>query len=128
MINTADVQHYAGIILAMIKEDQATGQVPGGVSSWDELDETVDANDYYRRASLPSGSPEAEGLRTAVNDEVIRLLISDQGGPWGVTWMHPDGHEVNISRTIGYATRAQAETVGREYVAEHGGAYHLYGG
>jgi hypothetical protein len=128
MINAADVQHYAGVILDMIKEDQVTGQVPGSVSSWDELDETVDANDYYRRASLPSGTPDAEGLRSAVNDEVIRRLTSDQGGGWGVTWMHPDGHEVNISRTIGYATRAQAEAVGREYAAEHGGAYQLYGG
>ena len=88
----------------------------------------MDANDYYRRASLPVGSPEAADLRTAVNDEVIRRLTRDQGGSWGVTWMHPDGHEVNISRTIGYATRAQAEAVGREYVAEHSGGYQLYGG
>ena len=128
MSEATDVHHYADIILTMIQEDQATGQVPGNVSTWDEIDETVDANDYYRRASLPVGSAEAADLRAAVNDEVIRRLTSDQGGSWGVTWMHPDGHEVNISRTIGYATRAQAEAVGREYAAEHGGGYQLYGG
>ncbi len=128
MSEATDVHHYADIILTMIQEDQATGQVPGNVSTWDEIDETVDANDYYRRASLPVGSAEAAGLRAAVNDEVIRRLTTDQGGSWGVTWTHRDGHEVNISRTIGYATRAQAEAVGREYAAEHGGGYHLYGG
>jgi len=30
---------------------------------------------------------------------------------------HPDGHALDISRTIGYATRAEAETVGQEYLA-----------
>ena len=128
MSNAADVQHYAEVILAMIKEDQATGQVPGTVSTWDEIDETVDANDYYRRAGLPSGTQEAAALHEAVSDEVIRRLAGQQGGPWGVVWTHPDGHEVNISRTIGYASGDQAEAVGREYAAEHGGAYHLYGG
>jgi hypothetical protein len=79
MANIEDVRQYADIILAMIKEDQDTGQVPRGVCSWDELDETVDAADYYRLARLPSGTPEAAELRNAVNDEVGRRLAEAQG-------------------------------------------------
>ena len=33
-----DVQRYADIIMAMIKEDQDSGQVPQDAASWDELD------------------------------------------------------------------------------------------
>jgi len=128
MIITADVQRYADAIMAMIKEDQETGQLPHDVSSWDEIDDAVDENDYYRRAELPSGSAEATELRDAVSDEITRRLSRAEGGPWSVTWAHPDGHEVNISRTAGYATRAEAETVGSEYQAEHGGSYQVQGG
>jgi hypothetical protein len=74
MINTADVQRYADTIMAMIKEDQDSGQVPRGVCSWDELDDSVDAEDYYRVARMPSGNAEAHELRIAVNDEVGRRL------------------------------------------------------
>ncbi len=128
MIITADVQRYADAIMAMIKEDQETGQLPHDVSSWDEIDDTVDENDYYRRAELPSGSAEATELRDAVNDEITRRLSRAEGGPWSITWVHPDGHEVSISRTAGYATRAEAETVGSDYQAEHGGSYQVQGG
>lgn len=64
------MQRYADTIMAMIKEDQDTGQVPRNVCSWDELDESVDAGDYYRLARMPSGTREAIGLRNGVNEEV----------------------------------------------------------
>jgi len=125
MITTADVQRYADAIMLMIKEDQETGQVPHDVSSWDEIDDTVDENDYCRRAGLPSGSPEATELRNAVTGEITRRLSRAEGGPWAVTWIHPDGHEVNIGRTAGYATRSEADAVGSDYQAEHGGSYQV---
>jgi len=53
--DTEDVQRYADVIMAMIKQDQDTGQVPRDVCSWDELDDSVDAGDY-----LPAG-PDAIG-------------------------------------------------------------------
>jgi len=71
MTFTQDVQRYADAIMAMIKEDQDTGQVPRDVCSWDELDDTVDVGDYYRLAQIPPGS---DGLRDAVTDEVARRL------------------------------------------------------
>jgi len=78
MTFTQDVQHYADAIMAMIKEDQDTGQVPRDVCSWDELDDTVDVGDYYRLAQLPAGTPAAAELREAVDDEVARRLASAQ--------------------------------------------------
>ena len=128
MTNTEDVQRYADAIMTMIKEDQDSGQVPGDVSSWDEIDDSVDAYDYYRQAEMPSGTHEATDLRNAVNDEISRRLIGSQGGPWGVTWTHPDGHALNVSRTLGYATRAEAEAVGKGYLTEHGGTYRVHAG
>jgi hypothetical protein len=80
MTFTEDVQHYADAIVAMIKEDQDTGQVPRDVCSWDELDDTVDAGDYYRLAHLPTGTPAAAELRDAVTEEVARRLASAQAG------------------------------------------------
>jgi len=76
MTFTEDIQRYADAIMAMIKEDQDTGQVPRDVCSWDELDDTVDVGDYYRLAHLPTGTPAAVQLRDAVNDEVARRLAS----------------------------------------------------
>jgi len=81
MINTADVRRYADAIMAMIKEDQDSGQVPRGVCSWDELDDSVDAEDYYRLARMPSGTGEAHELRIAVDDEVGRRLAGAGDGP-----------------------------------------------
>jgi hypothetical protein len=78
MAKAEDVRRYADTIMAMIKEDQDTGQVPRSVCSWDELDETVDAADYYRLACLPSGTQEAAELRNAVDAEVGRRL-ADRG-------------------------------------------------
>jgi hypothetical protein len=128
MTTTENVQRYADAIMAMIKEDQDSGQVPRDVSSWDELDASVDTNDYYRQARMPSGIREASDLRNAVNDEVERRLTAAQGGAWRVTWTRPDGYAVDIGRTVGYGTRAEAEAVGDEYLTEHGGAYHVHGG
>jgi hypothetical protein len=33
---------------------------------------------------------------------------------------------LNIGRKVGYATRAEAEAVGKRYRAEHGGKYHVH--
>jgi hypothetical protein len=74
MTDNQDVQRYADALMALIKQDQDTGQVPRGVCSWDELDESVDAEDYYRLVQLPSGTQEARDLRDAVNEEVSRRL------------------------------------------------------
>ena len=127
MTNTEDVRRYADAILAMIKEDQDNGQVPRSVATWDELDDSVDTDDYYRQAQMPSGTAEAASLRNAVTDEVCRRLTGSQGGPWGVTWTRPDGRSIDIGRTLGYATREEAETVGQQYLTEHGGAYRVHG-
>ena len=80
MVNPEEVQRYADFIMAMIREDQATGQVPRDVCSWDELDESVDAEDYYRLARMPSGTPDAMTFRNAVNDEVSRRLRAGSRG------------------------------------------------
>lgn len=128
MTGTEDAQRYADAIMVMIKEDQGTGQVPRDVSSWDELDESVDTEDYYRLAHMPSGTQDAIDLRNAVSIEVGRRLAGSQGGPWRVTWTHLDGHAADISRTVGYATRAEAEAVGERYMARHGGAYNVHRG
>jgi hypothetical protein len=80
MTNTEDVQRYADAIMAMIKEDQDTGQLPRNVCSWDELDESVDAGDYYRLARMPSGTPDAIALRNAVNEEIGQRLAGASGG------------------------------------------------
>ncbi|HXZ71848.1 MAG TPA: hypothetical protein VEH31_13425 [Streptosporangiaceae bacterium] len=127
MTETSEVRRYADAIMTLINEDQGAGQVPRDVCSWDELDDSVDVEDYYRQAQLPAGTPEANDLRTAVSDEVGRRLATSQGGPWGVTWTSPDGHERDIGRMIGYPTRAEAEAVGQEYLSEHGGAYQAHG-
>ena len=57
LTNTEDMQRYADAIMVMIKEDQDTRQVPRNVCSWDELDDSVDAGDYYRLARMPAGTP-----------------------------------------------------------------------
>jgi len=127
MTDTNQVRRYADAIMTLIEEDQDAGQVPRDVCSWDELDDSVDSEDYYRQAQLPAGTPEAIDLRAAVNDEVSRRLAASLGGPWGVTWTARGGHPRDIGRTIGYPTRAEAEAVGQEYLDKHGGAYQVHG-
>ncbi len=123
MKQTEDVRHYADVIMAMIKQDQESGQVPGDVCSWDELDESVDTADYYRQASLLGAR---EDLREAVSEEVGRRLTRAQGGRWTVTWTAEDGRSHDISRGTGYATEAEAEAVGRDYAGVHGGVYRVH--
>jgi len=79
MTRAEDVQRYADAIMAMIEQDQDTGQVPRGVCSWDELDDTVDVGDYYRLARMPAGTGTVAGLRDAVRDEVGRRLARAHG-------------------------------------------------
>ncbi len=79
MPNAEEMQRYADAIMAMIKEDQDTGQVPRTVCSWDELDDSVDAVDYIRLARMPSGTPDAIALQNAVNEEVGRRLAKAGG-------------------------------------------------
>ncbi len=81
MMFTEDVQRYADAVMVMIKQDQDTGQVPRGVCSLDELDDTVDVGDYYRLAQMPVGTHEATELRNAVSDEIDRRLASAQARP-----------------------------------------------
>ena len=81
MTDTEDVQRYADAIMAMIKQDQDTRQVPRDVCSWDELDESANAGDYYQLAQMPAGTHDVIGLRTAVNEEVGRRLAGSCGGP-----------------------------------------------
>jgi hypothetical protein len=128
MTDTQEIQRYADAIMAMIKEDQASGQVPSDVSSWDELDGSVDTEDYFRQARLPSGAGQDAGLRDAVIGEIGRRLSRPQGGPWHVIWTRPGEAAMEIGRTMGYASRDQAEAVGRGYLAEHGGTFHVHSG
>ncbi len=127
MSDAQNIQRYADAIIGMIKEDQASGQVPGDVSSWDELDDCVDTEDYCRQARLPSGTSPEAGLRDAVIAEVGRQLSESHGGPWHVMWSGPGQAASEIGRTVGYGTKDRAEAVGREYVAEHGGMFHVQG-
>ena len=83
MTNTEDAQRYADAIMAMIKKDQDTGQVPRNVCSWDELDDSVDAGDYYRLAGMPSVTRDATALRDAVNKEVGQRLAGAARGRSG---------------------------------------------
>jgi len=127
MTDARDVRRYADAILAMIKEDQDSGQVPRDVLTWDELDASVDTDEYWRQARMPSGTTEAATLRDAVADEVSRHLTRSQAGPWNVTWTDPGGRSVDIGRTIGYPSREEAEAVGQRYLTDHGGAYRVHG-
>ena len=124
MTDAQDVRRYADAILAMIKQDQDSGQVPRDVLTWDELDASVDTGEYWRQAQLPSGT----ALRDAVTDEVSRRLTRPQAGPWNVTWTGPGRRPADIGRTIGYPTREEAEAVGKRYLTDHGGTYRVHGG
>ena len=60
------------------------------------------------------------------------LEVSEAGGspdhrtaPGGFTWTGPAGQPLGISWTMGYATRPEAEAVGRGYLTQHGGSYQL---
>ncbi len=125
MPDTADVHRFADAVMAMIEEDQASGQIPRDVASLDELDNCVDAGDYYRRADMPSDNHEATELRNAVSAEIDRRLAGSQGGPWHVRWSRSGGAQAEVGAAVGYATRTNAEAVGHEHVAAHGGSFYV---
>ena len=112
-------------MIAMIKEDQGTGQIPADVSSLDELDNYVDIEDYYRRIRLTGVDHAAAEQRCAVATEIGKWLAAGQGGPWHVFWRRPDGLTQDIGKTVGYATQSEAQAVGREHLNAHGGGFHL---
>ena len=125
MTDVPEVPRHAAAVIAMIKEDQATGQIPADVSSLDELDNYVDIEDYYGRIRLPAGGHDAAALRCAVGEEIGRRLAAGQGGPWHVIWRRPDGRTQDIGKTVGYATQAEAQAIGRGHLTAHGGGFHL---
>jgi hypothetical protein len=125
MTDAPEVAQHADAVIAMIKEDQRTGQIPADVSSLDELDDYVDIEDYYRRIPLPVGEHDATAMRHAIGDEIGRRLAAGQGGPWHVIWRRPDGQTQDIGKTVGYATQAEAQAIGREHLTVHGGGFHL---
>ena len=87
MTDTNEVRRYADAIMTLIKEDQDAGQVPRDVCSWDELDDSVDTEDYYRQAQLTRILVPV-AWKTASNDAVkfdprsrIRNLVSSNRWP-----------------------------------------------
>jgi len=125
MTSSREAREFADAVMLMIAEDQHTGQVPAGVLSLDELDNTVDVKDYFRQAGLPFEGHEAAELRAAVTQEVEQRLRAAHGGPWHVVWKRPGGSTTDIGRTAGYATQEEAEAVGRAHVRAEGGAWRL---
>ncbi len=125
MTDTNEVRRLADAVISMIREDQNSGQIPPTVLSVDELDTYVDLGDYYRCVGAPTGDHDAAELRDAVTEEIGRRLAAAQGGPWHVIWRSPDGVTQDIGRTIGYATQAEAQAIGREHLHAHQGGFHL---
>jgi hypothetical protein len=125
MTDINEVQRLTDAVIAMVSEDQRSGQIPPDVSSLAELDNYVDIEDYYRRIRMPTGNHDAAELRYAVAEELGKRLAAWQGGPWHVIWRRPDGVTQDIGRTVGYATQAEAQAIGREHLNAHGGGFHL---
>jgi hypothetical protein len=125
MRDVNELWRFADAVISMIREDQESGQIPPDVLTIDELDAYVDIDDYYRRVGLPIGNHDAAELRYAVGEEIGKRLAAAQGGPWHAIWRPADGKPQDIGRTVGYATRAEAQAIGREHVHTHGGAFHL---
>ena len=63
MTDVSEVRRHADAMIAMIKEDQGTGQISADVSSLDELDNYVDIEDFYRRIRLTAVDHDAAELR-----------------------------------------------------------------
>ena len=97
MAEISEVRRIADAVLAMIREDQASGQVPRGVSSLDELDAYVDIGDYYRRVHLAC-EPDSAQLQAEAGAEIERHLRSGHGGPWHVFWKPPRTAVVDVGR------------------------------
>jgi hypothetical protein len=120
-----EVQRFTDAVMIMLKEDQASGQIPADLLSLDELDNYADIDDYYRRLRLFSGGHDMAELRSAVGEEIGRRLAAAQGGPWHVIWRAAGGEMRDVGRAVGYANQGEAQAVGREYVHAHGGGFHL---
>ena len=125
MIDAGEVQRFADSLIAMIKEDQVSGQVPDTVGSVDELDDSVDIEDYINLARIPAADHDAVELRAAVMAEVDRRLKAAHSGPWHVIWKQPDGTAADIGRSAGYLTKTEAQAIGREQVRTYGGRFTL---
>jgi hypothetical protein len=125
MTDIHELGRLSDAVIAMIGEDQDSGQIPPDVSSLDELDNYVDIDDYYRRIRMPTGDHNAVQLRQAVDEEIGRRLAAAHGGPWHVIWRQPDGSTQDIGKTVGYATQDEAQAVGRQYLHSHEGGFHL---
>lgn len=125
MTDPGEARRLADAIIAMIKEDQDSGQVPRAVGSLDELDDSVDIEDYFRLAHMPEAEHDAAELRADVIAEVARRLEATQGGHWHVIWKQSGGPSADIGRTAGYRKKAEAEAIGREHVEAHGGRFNL---
>ena len=121
----SDVHQFTDSVLSMIREDQGSGQIPPDISSLDELDNYVDIEDYYRRLGLLTVDHDGAELRYAVGQEIGRRLAAAQGGPWHVIWRSPDGTSQDIGRTVGYATQAEAQAIGRDHLDAHGGGFYV---
>jgi hypothetical protein len=79
-----EVQLCTDAIMTMLKEDQASGQIPAEVSSLNELDNYVDVDDYYRRLPADWRRSDCSGVSlkcspaTAVSWPVATRLAYDQ--------------------------------------------------
>jgi hypothetical protein len=76
---------YAAEIVSEIRKDQAAGLVPADVTTFVELHDYVDANDYLSGAGVPFGTDPAAGedgceMVNAVCAEVSHRL-ADLTGP-----------------------------------------------
>jgi hypothetical protein len=76
MADNAAVSRYADTIMAEIRHDIRTGQVPGSVGCWAELHDHVDANEYALQV-IPQGQLEWDEwmqLANAVEGECDRRI------------------------------------------------------
>jgi hypothetical protein len=75
------VIRYADLIMTEIDKDIASGLVPATVSSFGELHDYLDANDYASQASVPLDGPPDEpyAMVNRVETEVCRRLTERTG-------------------------------------------------
>lgn len=74
-----DVQRYADAVIAMIREDVATGLLPAAVASFSGMHDHVDANQYVHDAGVPWGDDDGTyNTANAVTEEVDRHLAAGE--------------------------------------------------
>jgi hypothetical protein len=81
-MDAAEVNRYADLIMTEIDKDIAAGTVAATVSSFGELHDHVDANDYSQWAGVPWGTDEPDepyALVNRVEREVCRRLAERAG-------------------------------------------------